>query len=282
MKRTIALVAVLQAISGSGQVLGKEVESLPFVGKWNLKYDTNSCHLTAAFGDGNKQVAIMLTRYGPGDELEMMLAGPRFGGVGAKPEVTTDFASDGSFTKSVGLSGKVGNIPMIVVGNRELLERDGFPPPITPEQETSVHNVTVRVARSNPFKLETGTMGKAMKAMRTCTDSLVKSWGYEPEAAAALARPPVPKSNPLKWLLPSDYPPNARFQGANGLVHVMLDVEADGSIRKCRILSEFKPADFGVVTCKAIRQRGAFSPAMTRSGQPVRSFYLESVKWIMP
>lgn len=281
MKFATALLAGLAVGATTAHAGAKPIESLPFVGKWNLNYDKNSCHLAATFGDGDKQVMAVFTRYAPGDDLEIALYGKRLSGEAANVDVATDFSSDGTFVKNIGMRGKADKVPLLLVGNRQLLDKEGFQPAITPQQEAAVRDVTIRVGTDKPFKLETGSMGGPMKAMRACTDSLIQSWGFEPAAFAALARPAIPKTRPQTWLQSGDYPRTALFRGAQGVVHFRLDVEADGTASGCHILSEFKPVEFAEVTCKAILSRAGFVPALSQSHQSVRSFYVDTVHWIM-
>lgn len=278
----------IAAIFGTATSLAA-AERLPEIlaqsGKWEMNYDTDSCHLFRPFGTGDATVYLKLTRYSPGDGFEVVLYGKRFPASESYSSVVSDFGSDGTTFESRALNGNSGNFRSVVVGGRYLVEWDGAandtPPSITPEQEQAVSDVTFRINRRRPVKLLLGPMGAAMQAMRACTDSLVKLWGFDPVEQAELSRRAAPKSSPGDWLRPNDYPIKAIANGSIGLVHIRLDVAVDGSVSGCHVQAESSPADFSTVTCRAITRRATFDPALDKRGKPTPSYYIQSVRWVM-
>jgi hypothetical protein len=258
------------------------VETLASTGRWEMNYDADSCHLISNFGSGDAQVTAMFTRYQPGDPFELKLFGKRFERGGAvRVPVTTDFASDGTTFRGDALRGNAGELPLLVVGKRYLVEWQGeAPPAISPEQERSVRSVTVQVGRGRPFRLALGSMAAPMNAMRTCTANLVRSWGFDPAEQAGLSRQAVPLNDPAQWLDGDDFPNSANLLGQNGIVQFRLAIEADGAISNCAVQSATAGSDFATTTCRAVTRRARFQPALNAAGQPVRSYYVQAVRWL--
>ncbi len=76
--------------------------------------------------------------------------------------------------------------------------------------EFSIENTR---AAKNTVALELGLMGTSFDALHKCTDDLVASWGLNAAEQKTLLHPPIPKTNPAKWLLSSDYPGVAAEMG---------------------------------------------------------------------
>jgi periplasmic protein TonB len=79
----------------------------------------------------------------------------------------------------------------------------------------------------------------------------------------------------------SDYPFEALLRGNNGIVHFRLDVAENGDVSGCQIQAASRPADFATATCKALTSRAKFSPAINQQGQAIRSYYVNTVRWIV-
>ncbi len=200
--------------------------------------------------------------------------------------VSIDFGPTANPQKKVSLVGSAGDLPMAIYGSVRLddwsaSKEDEQPPAITPADEARVTYVTIKTPRGKYVKLLTGPMGATMLAMRRCTDNLVKSWNFDPAEIAAILTPPKPLSKPGTWLGSNDYPTAMLYKGGNGLIQFRLDLEVDGSVSKCAILDQAGDSVFSKTTCDLISKRAKFSPAIGRNGQPIRSFYVDAVRWIM-
>jgi len=80
----------------------------------------------------------------------------------------------------------------------------------------------------------------------------------------------------------SDYPDKSIMDGHNGLVQFRLDIDAAGAVAGCYVLHRTNPDDFADLTCRLIRQRAKFSPALDRDGKPVKSFFISKVRFVIP
>lgn len=267
----------------------REPEVLQRAGKWEVNYDTDSCRLFGQFGDGDKAVVAQFTRFEPGDHFDLALYGKRLPefDMDARVPAKLRFEPNGEIIQKEGLVGHAGKLPLLMFTSLRLDGWRGNPrnpepetgPAVTPEQEAAVSGVSIEIATRRPFRLALGSLGKPMELMRACQADLVRHWGYDPQVQSRLLRGAKPVNRPANWLRSEDYPVGAISAGNNGVVQFRLDVDAEGKVAKCTTLFRTKPDVFGDVTCAAIARRARFEPALDAEGKPVRSFFVNKVRW---
>jgi outer membrane biosynthesis protein TonB len=71
------------------------------------------------------------------------------------------------------------------------------------------------------------------------------------------------------------------IMGKQALVNFRLSVRAQGVPTACEVQSSYNDKKFDEVTCAALMRRARFSPALDAKGQPVLSYFLRTVCWIM-
>jgi len=153
-------------------------------------------------------------------------------------------------------------------------------PPVTRATEAAVKTITISYAGRQRI-VATGPLDKAFDALRKCTDNLMTTWGLDPAQQAALSRRPAPLSPPTRWFGSSDYPPAMLIRGKQALVNFRLSVSAQGVPTACEVQSSYNEKKFDDTTCASLMRRARFTPALDAKGQPVPSFYLNTVRWIM-
>lgn len=284
-RRFVALTFAAVAAVPSAETIAKTSEpiSLTRQGKWLVKYDEDSCHLIGAFGTGKDQVVINFTRYEPGDEFSLSFYGETVDALDLEAKLNMAFGAGALQPRSV-ISGTAGKLPMIILqGTADVLNRSGSAggtlPTITPEQVDAVTSFTYQFRGRRPVRLELGSMRATLKALRACTTSLVKSWGLDPDVQANLTRAATPESDPGRWLHSSDYPEELLRQGKNGFVRFRLSVSETGTVTDCYIQQKMNPAEFDAISCKLIKKRAKFNPALDAGGNPVASYFVASVLW---
>lgn len=285
MFRKIGLL-LLPAVLLPNVVLGERApEVIKRTGKWVVSYDPDGCHLLAEFGTGDAMTVMRLSWYEPGDQFDFSLYGKRVDANAVYKDARIDFGLKDKPVDAHGVLGNAGKVDAIFFNSQRL---DGWkgekfdeePPKVTPEQEARVTGVTVAIAGKRPFRLDTGPLDKPFAQIRHCSANLVKSWGYDPQVQAGLSRPVRPKTSPQTWLSSGDFPSSALAKGHNGIVQFRFDVDAEGKIADCFILSHTSPDDFADLTCKLVRRRAKLSPALDAKGVPVRSYYVQKVNWM--
>jgi Gram-negative bacterial TonB protein C-terminal len=294
MLRSLALATIAFSLTAPPvQAAEKAPIVLAKTSKWEMRYDDDSCTLAAQFGADKDSVLLVLNRYDPGDGFDLRLYGRalRYSG-GLKMPLELAFGSQPyqRFEATAATATDAAKTPTVIVSGARL---DGWtypkgqynhtirPPDVTPQREAAVTSITFKRPGAGPVLLQTGSMAGPMKAMRTCTDDLLRHWGFDPVIQGALSRRVQPTGNPGSWLRSGDYPTGALWNGENGLVRFRLDVEPDGLVSNCRILFRTNPDSFADLSCKLLRSRAQFLPALDSNGKPVKSYYLGQVRWVV-
>ena len=100
--------------------------------------------------------------------------------------------------------------------------------------------------------------------------------------AARLVRPPQPRMRAEALISISDYPASASRMGAEGRVTFILDVGADGRVHGCSITRSSGSAVLDATTCRLMRSRARFTPAVDSNGQPAAGRFSDEVEWKLP
>jgi Gram-negative bacterial TonB protein C-terminal len=252
--------------------------------KWEVNYDVDSCHLTGAFGIGDQRVITRFTKFQPGDQFQLVLFGKPVRASDTETEVLLDFGLDQKPQTRTALVGTNGKLPLILFSNLGFRDQSGsdISAEITPEQEATISGLTFKLRGGKAYRLGFTTMRPPMAAMRACLLDLEQHWGYDPTVIEGLSRTPTPSGSPARWLNSDDYPTEALRSGHNGLVHFRLDIDETGRVVKCAIIGKTTPDDFEKATCVGISRRAQFAPALDRGGKPVKSYYISTVRWVIP
>ena len=259
------------------------VVPLPYSGKWELNYDENSCHLFGRFGTDQDAITMKMTSYQPGDQFDLTLFGRPLETKYQIEDLQLDFGIPDGKVKIGALAGKNGPIPWLLAMNISFAQGKGprKPAQIPASRTSGQMPASVLVSfGGKSWRLETGPLDGPMQSLHACEVDLVRHWGFDPDVQLKRSQPPVPIGNVGNWARITDYPDAAMDRNISGLVKFRLDIEADGAISKCEVLDGISQSDFAKATCDTIMKRGRFKPALGQSGQPVRSFWVSSVRWL--
>lgn len=282
---TVPLIALLVFYSVAANAKDKGPVQLSRIGKWEVNYDEDSCHLYGKFGAGDTQVTVNLTRYSPGDAFDLSLYGAMVKSSDLRVNAEITFEGYNPM-KMVALAGTAGQgLPALLMNGIRLDGTRQFTSPrdhptISPVQEAAVQSFELNLPGGRHYRFASGSMAAPMTAMRACTDDLIKHWGYNVVEQNSLRSPAIPLIEPSKWLATKDFPLNAAFAGQSGIVQVRIDVDESGSVTGCHVLHRTNPDQFADLTCKLISQRARLSPAINADGKPVRSFYATRIVWL--
>ncbi len=130
----------------------------------------------------------------------------------------------------------------------------------------------------------------AVGRMADCIRSIRQSEDFDPFADRnASASPstrspnsPTPRGNPGSWVTTNDYPSSALRERAEGRVSFKLTITESGLISNCEITESSGHARLDETTCRLLRRRARFSPALDRSGNPTAGEYSSFVDWAIP
>lgn len=274
--------AGLQPLSAAAN----EPVSLAKVTKWEINYDEDSCHLLAGFGQGDDLVVLNLTRYEPGSSFDVMLTGAMFTAKRVSGPIKLGFGDHVFARPQTGDGLSPGQKPFVMfthvrLDGKLVDPRDPGVAPVSEAQEAAATAASIAFG-DRTYRLETGSLAAPFAAMRTCTASLLTALGYDPVVQGTLRRPPQPTASPAGWITSGDYPKSALKKGQSGLVQFRLDIDERGVVKGCRVLRRYKDDPFADLTCQRISQRAHFKPALDASSRPVRSYYINTVKFFTP
>jgi protein TonB len=90
------------------------------------------------------------------------------------------------------------------------------------------------------------------------------------------------RANLADLLSDEDYPAAATRAEEEGTVAFRLDVAADGSVSACTVTSSSGSATLDAATCRIMRYRAHFTPALDRKGRPTTDEVNSRVRWVLP
>ncbi|HYG46815.1 MAG TPA: energy transducer TonB [Allosphingosinicella sp.] len=106
------------------------------------------------------------------------------------------------------------------------------------------------------------------------------------EAAAwdgpGAATPARAKANLTSLFLDEDYPAAALAAREQGEVGFRLDVGPDGRVASCAVTRSSGSAALDDATCRLIRSRARFTPALDSGGAPVADKIAGRIVWKLP
>lgn len=79
-----------------------------------------------------------------------------------------------------------------------------------------------------------------------------------------------------------DYPASALRNSEEGTVGFRLDVGANGRVTNCTIIKSSSSAALDAATCRLLRSRARFTPAVDAQGQPTSSEVTDTKTWSLP
>lgn len=291
MRKRLTGYAILACISNAA-FAADTVIPLEASTPWNIHGTEDGCSLRRAFGPADSLTLLELNRFEPGSQFQLVLRGPDLRKINTNTRLSILFGDQLIFGPAYTPDFFIGTtatedgtppIPTVFTGNLLLRQPsdDLKPVPITPAMEDAANKLTLRW-HSRELVLNTGPMAKVFEALRSCTEKLVESWGFDPAVQAKLTRPLEPAGEPQSWFRDSDYPVNMQREAKQGLVMFRLLVDETGTPSDCSILKSYNDEKFNVRTCAILRKNARFIPALNSTGEPVKSYFVDTVKWQMP
>lgn len=299
IRHCLGLTALVALTTSTAASAARPVLQLKQSSVWNVDYADDRCRLMRQFGEGDDKMFAVFDRYGPDERFRLILAGKPVRTAVDKGTASIRFGPNEGEQKLDFYQGNLGEYPALIFHSPTRLA-----PPTAAEQALIVNRkkgdewielAPVDGARmaairtlmiGKPFRrdmvLETGTMRKPMEALNKCVDDLMTTWGIDVERHKMLSRGVEPLTSPEKWIVSGDYPMNMISSGQPAIVEFRLSVGADGVPASCHIQSTTRPKEFDKAVCGSLMRRAKFKPAIDAQGQPLASFYRNSVRFALP
>ncbi len=162
-----------------------------------------------------------------------------------------------------------------VVGVRVSIGADGRPTAC----EVAVSSGSVALNRATCDLLRQRILGADDREGRRVTGAVIAgtvSWAL-PDGPPRDTRPDL-----LTYFSMDDYPASALRNEEQGTVIARVDVDATGRVSACTVTSSSGSAALDAATCRIMRVRVRFRPAMEPTGRPAPSATSISVTWQLP
>lgn len=144
------------------------------------------------------------------------------------------------------------------------------------ERAARVATVVLNPGKRGSVVLRTGSLASPLKALEKCAVDSLKDWGVDPAVEETIVERPRPVNDTSKLLTSDDYPQQAISAGKESRLDVWLNLDANGRVATCRVISTFASPEINDRICKLVQQRQTFVPAKTAKGVAVASYYVQS------
>lgn len=143
------------------------------------------------------------------------------------------------------------------------------------ERAGRVDAVILNPGRSGSISLHTGELAKPFEALEKCASDSLKDWGIDPAVDATIATGAHPATDPQRSFSSEDYPRAALESFKEDNFDVWLNIDAQGGIASCRVISHFASPEINDAICGMIRRKERFVPARTKDGTAVPDFFIQ-------
>jgi hypothetical protein len=145
------------------------------------------------------------------------------------------------------------------------------------ERADLVEEIILNPDKSRPLVLRTGSLKAPLAALEKCSEQGLKHWGIDPAVEETVAVFAHPTDDPTNRLTFKDYPQDAITRGKETTISLWLNIDASGAMSSCRPVSSFASPEINDKMCALIQKRFKFVPAKTATGQPVPSYYIQTM-----
>lgn len=281
-------IATAVPVEAQSQILKLEPSS-----KWMIDYADDSCRLSRQFGTDKEKVIAIFSRFAPGDEFQLTMAGKpvELRGVTRKASVRFGPAETEQQLK-FGIGNLGNDMPALIfldqisiAAPEEVDKKNGMKAttgkylglPMTAERKAAVTQLFIGRPLRRPIKLKLGAMDKPFAALSTCIDELLTHWGIDVAKHKNLTMPVRPAGNPGRWVTPNDYPRGMLMKRKQAIVHFRLSVDENGKASACHIQQSTRPMAFDDAVCRALMRKAKFQPALDKDSEPIASYFRSTV-----
>lgn len=239
-------------------------------GKWNLNLQPASCTMGRVFRSNSGQVSLGFTLLPPWKGVRLLVVAP--------PAIFRRAPADVSIKVPDLPAMKATMVPGGEMQDGSLLLTANLPGVLLASLLGAKELVLETGGTS--LALPVGGSPAAISAVNKCATELLLGWKIDPTEADRL---PPPYNG--MWHLfgdPRDYPRDAMQKHQQGDVAVVWRIEADGTVRDCRVVESSGSAALDQKSCELVRQRARYKPTPGLSGAQPASWERMNFSWRLP
>lgn len=276
----LGLPLTFMCTSGLIAQVQSQTDLQPF-GKWQSDYGLEECRIIRSFGDPANPTAFQMAKFDPDSSVDPSISifsnyfhkTPN----NVRVKIYANGQNGREFVDGIIVPSASGTANVLYI-------QDGAAFKKLINADIAAHRQTIAHFDSGKTHLgfALGSMAGPVKALDTCTDDLLRSWGLDPEQQHSLQRKPEPITPPDTWFSSQDYPLYLSENGKTGGVFARLNISDTGEITQCHVMLAGGDEAFKDITCNVARKRGRFKPAISKEGKAVASYARVRVLWRSP
>lgn len=227
---------------------------------WIVDYGETQCAAVREFGDRSRPTLFGIVPSPDGTTYELLVKRPRSG---------PDFATEMPGTVDFGR----GPIKAWLLYHAAKVSHFSFYRyRISAEQMAQARSagaVTLHAEGGEDFSFKLAAMPALLDGLAKCTVDLRQYWNMDGEKDGRIAH--GARGDVRKVFSADDYPSDAFQAGQEGRAQYLLLIDQKGSVAACHVLVPSGVPVLDAMGCQVIRTRAKFTPAVDRSGNPIRS-----------
>ncbi len=263
----------------------RAAQSLTASGPWQINFADDKCQLARGFGDEKSKHILIFEQFGPDRTFSMTVAGKSFAKFTGKRQFSVQFGEKGGAQEISGFTGDLDTFGSAVIFSTLWLEKTETPASeaddstqpglaaIDLSSAKNLKNVTIS-QKKHAVRMMTGNLAKPLAALNTCSEDLVRAWGFDPEKQKRRDKGPTwTNAMYVTKQIQQKYPSRAVRVGEQGIFRMRVTVDADGTVSECVLLGSTKQDRLKSPACGIMRRSADFEPAVDQQGEPMRSYY---------
>lgn len=268
-----ALALWIVGLSAQMPAAAPKPEPLEPVSPWTVDYAESTCFLLRTFGEPASQITFGIQWSGLGG-AELLLAGPKdILGPAQNGRTEIRLGPSGRLIESSFWAAPLAN------GDGRLARLHVIQDDI--DDIAGSATISFDLDGGSGVTLALTGLEAGIKALETCQNDLLASWGIDPDALDAVVTPAEPLG-PEYWVKPDDYPMAALRARVEGRVVIAWTIGLDGRVRDCKVVQSSGAEVLDEAACNAIVERARYHPARGADGEPVISYSSRTITWTTP
>jgi TonB family protein len=229
-------------------------------GKWNVSNGDTLCIASRSYGSPAGPVSLSIVPSPNGETYELLVASRYSAGERAIEEQgSVDFGSGP--VKAWGL--------FYQTANKSSDVHDFRVPAVEMARAESAPDMTLHIADSSDFTFALDSMPEVLSELGSCTAELQRRWNMDKDQNSLFSK--FAHADLRSVFSPEDYPIQAIRKEQGGTGQYLLLVDEKGKVDGCQVLQATGAPVLDVTACVVIENKAKFTPALDKSGRPVRS-----------
>lgn len=287
---------IAAVLSHSALAQSADVPLVEAQGAWQLDAGEERCRLARVYGEAPDGHLLFLEQDRPSGFVHIAIASPTLKKVKRRKSIVLQFGNLPASEIEQYQDGNIGPFPDAVIIGRKTLnegepedevdpsvsERNSGLARIDTERYANVSQLAISQNGRHLLVLELPNFQSALDALNACSENFVSYWGLDLERHRTMQRGVRwTNSRQVADRLVSQYPTEALRRGEQGSVRFLAIVEKNGELLECRQSDITKLESLESPICTTMRH-AEFEPAIDANGEPMKSYFVGEVRYVIP